>query len=203
MKNSNKNKTKRIRKNTNKTKKQKGNKIKIKGKNKTKRISVPKRYLPDVLTEYDKQKYKSELNMSRDKYKNGKYYTRKKLRSFKSKKSNHIKNAMKLYNVKKIRPSKELSKKTQCSLSSLQKIHEKGQGAYYSSGSRPNQTAHSWGYARLASAITGGPSSVIDNHLLEEGCKHTSKALLLSRKNKKINKNKIKQTKRLMMRVNK
>ena len=179
------------------------NKNKIKSKNKTKRISVPKRYLPDVLTKYDKQKYKSELNISRDKYKKGKYYTRRKLRSFKSKKSSHVKNAMKMYNVEKIHPTKELAKKTNCSLSSLQKIHEKGQGAYYSSGSRPNQTAHSWGYARLASAITGGPSSVIDNHLLEEGCKSTSRALKLSRKNKKMNKNKIKRTKRVKMRVKK
>ena len=39
---------------------------------------------------------------------------------------------------------------------------KKGQGAYYSSGSRPNQSAHSWGYARLASAITGGKSAAVD-----------------------------------------
>ena len=35
-------------------------------------------------------------------------------------------------------------------------IIKKGQGAYYSSGSRPNQTPHSWGYARLGSSISGG-----------------------------------------------
>jgi len=40
----------------------------------------------------------------------------------------------------------------------LQKIVNKGMGAYYSSGSRPNQTPASWGIARLASAITGGPA---------------------------------------------
>ena len=47
-------------------------------------------------------------------------------------------------------------------------------GAYHSSGSRPNQSKESWGYARLASAITGGPASKVDArslaHLLEEGC---------------------------------
>ena len=55
-------------------------------------------------------------------------------------------------------------------------------GAYYSSGSRPNQTAESWGIARLASAITSGKSAVIDYHLLEEGCKKNSKALKLAKK---------------------
>ena len=42
------------------------------------------------------------------------------------------------------------------------KIIDKGKGAYYSSGSRPNQTPESWGYARLASVILGGPSRKID-----------------------------------------
>ena len=53
---------------------------------------------------------------------------------------------------------------------------------HFSSGSRPNQTAESWGLARLASSITGAKASVIDNHILEEGCKKNSKALKLSRK---------------------
>jgi len=38
----------------------------------------------------------------------------------------------------------------------VKQIVKKGKGAYYSSGSRPNQIPHSWGYTRLASAITGG-----------------------------------------------
>tara|TARA_R100001463_G_scaffold43938_1_gene91440 strand:- start:58 stop:459 length:402 start_codon:yes stop_codon:yes gene_type:complete len=46
-----------------------------------------------------------------------------------------------------------------------QKIIAKGQGAYYSSGSRPNQTATSWGLARLASVILGGPSRKIDKDI--------------------------------------
>jgi hypothetical protein len=38
-------------------------------------------------------------------------------------------------------------------------------GAYYSSGSRPNQTPMSWGRARLASVIMGGPSRRIDKDI--------------------------------------
>ena len=115
-------------------------------------------------------------------YNKKKYHTRKKIKSFKSKKSSHIENAIKMYKIKKIRPSKELSKATKCSMASLRKIVSKGKGAYFSSGSRPNQTAHSWGYARLASAITGGKSSIVDFHVLEEGCKKNSKALTLAKK---------------------
>jgi len=59
---------------------------------------------------------------------------------------------------------------------------KKGEGAYYSSGSRPNQTAQSWGYARLASALTGGPSSVIDYHILRDGCASNSRPLKMARR---------------------
>ena len=75
-----------------------------------------------------------------------------------------------------------MSKKTGCKVSTLRKIVKKGMGAYYSSGSRPNQTAQSWGRARLASAITGGPSSKVDIHELKNGCSKKSKALRLAKK---------------------
>ena len=35
----------------------------------------------------------------------------------------------------------------------LKEVFEKGEGAYYSSGSRPNQTASSWAYGRLYAYI--------------------------------------------------
>ena len=74
-------------------------------------------------------------------------------------------------------------------METLEKIANKGRGAYYSSGSRPNQTAESWAMARLASAITGGNSSIVDYNLLESGCKKNSKALKMARKTcKKQNK---------------
>ena len=46
-----------------------------------------------------------------------------------------------------------------------EKIINKGRGAYFSSGSRPGQTAQSWGLARLASVIMGGPARKIDKDL--------------------------------------
>ena len=38
-------------------------------------------------------------------------------------------------------------------------------GAYYSSGSRPNQTAQSWGKARMYSYILGGPARRVDREI--------------------------------------
>jgi hypothetical protein len=46
-----------------------------------------------------------------------------------------------------------------------EKIILKGKGAYYSSGSRPNQTPFSWGYGRLASVIMNGPSRRLDKDI--------------------------------------
>jgi hypothetical protein len=88
-------------------------------------------------------------------YKLGKYYSRNPLKSFQSRKSDHIVRATKMYGVERILPNKELAQKTGCSVNALNQIVKKGEGAYYSSGSRPNQTARSWGLARLASSITG------------------------------------------------
>ena len=80
-----------------------------------------------------------------------------------------------LYNVDKIGANPELAKATGCSKKALAKIINKGEGAYYSSGSRPNQTAQSWGVARLASALTSGKAGAIDYTILNNGCKRGSK----------------------------
>ena len=80
------------------------------------------------------------LLKSRNLYKKNKYYTRDKLSSFKNKQSPHILKALKIYDIQSITPNAELAAKTGCKLSALKQIVKKGEGAYYSSGSRPNQT---------------------------------------------------------------
>jgi hypothetical protein len=144
------------------------------------------RYIPYRLTRKDKIKQSKMLKKSRKLYKKNIYYTRKPLKSYKSKTSNHILAARKIYGVEKIGATKELANKTGCSIESLEKIINKGEGAYFSSGSRPNQTAQSWGIARLASSITSGKAAAVDYNILEEGCKKNSKALKLAKKAKKI-----------------
>jgi len=149
-------------------------------------MNVPIKYLPKKLTKKDRKILKKELKKSRKGYKKGKYVTRKKVKSFKSKKSQHILNAERIYKLKNLAVNKELVKKTGCSSKSLNAIIKKGQGAYYSSGSRPNQTAHSWGVARLASSITAGKAAAVDFHILEEHCDKSKKAYKMGLKAKRI-----------------
>jgi hypothetical protein len=130
---------------------------------------IPKRYISPLSKKEKRIQTLSILKSKRD-YKKGIYKTRKQLKSYPNKKSSHIQNAKKMFHINSIVPSKELAKKTGCPISILEKIVQKGEGAYYSSGSRPNQTPQSWGYARLASTLTGGPAAKVDAHLLR-GCK--------------------------------
>jgi hypothetical protein len=152
---------------------------------KKRELKIPIRYLPNKLTKKDNKRQLSMLIKSRKQYKKGKYITRDKILSYKSKKSNHIINAQQLYNVSKIVPNKELAEKTGCKIEALTKIVNKGEGAYYSSGSRPNQTAKSWGLARLASAITAGKAAAIDYNIISEGCDHKKRAFILALKSRK------------------
>jgi exo-beta-1,3-glucanase (GH17 family) len=148
-------------------------------------MKINLRYLPLRLTRKDKFKQAKMLLKSRRLYKKGVYYTRKKVSSFKSKKSEHILKAEKMYHVDKIGATNELARATKCSKRALSEIIRKGEGAYYSSGSRPNQTAQSWGVARLASSITGGKAAAVDFSILEKGCKSNSKALTMAKKARK------------------
>lgn len=144
-----------------------------------------KRYLPDTLSRRDKTRQRKELTKSRKLYKQHKYYTRKAVKSFTSKPSKHLIRARKLYGVDNIKPTRELSKQTGCSLKGLRQIVRKGEGAYFSSGSRPNQTAQSWGRARLASSITGGNASAVDFHIINKECSHDKQAYRLAQKPRK------------------
>ena len=86
--------------------------------------------------------------------------------SFKSKRSGWVKKFEDKYKHKIT--DKDFIHKNIITKTGQEKIIMKGKGAYYSSGSRPNQTAFSWGYARLASVILGGPSRKIDKDIWEK-----------------------------------
>ncbi len=123
-----------------------------------------KRYYSN-LSKSNKAKQIRMILKSRRLYKIGKYFTRKKL-PYPSKVSPHIIKAQRLYRTK-IVPGKTLSQRTGCPVATLNQIVRKGQGAYYSSGSRPSQTPQSWARARLASAVTGGKAARVDFHLIK------------------------------------
>jgi hypothetical protein len=146
--------------------------------------SIALKYLPKQLTAKDKRLQKRMLLKSRRLYKQGRYYTRKRIQSYPTKESPHIQKARRLYGIETLVPSKALATATGCSLKAQKAIVRKGEGAYFSSGSRPSQTGQSWGYARLASALTGGKAAAVDYAILEEGCAPTGTAMRLARQAK-------------------
>ena len=132
--------------------------------------SYSKKYLPKSLSRKDKIKQKKELNKSRKDYRTKKfkqkYHSRPKLKSYKNKSSSWTQKFHKLYPLAK--SYSEISKATGIPKGALKAVVRKGKGAYYSSGSRPNQTAESWGKARMYSYILGGKTRKVDRHVTKE-----------------------------------
>lgn len=112
---------------------------------------IPKHYTAG-LSKKGKKKQISEIRKSQRLRKKGIYYTRKKIKGFKSKKSGHVLAFERKYGIK-ITNSAAVARKTGVSVEKQKAVLAKGRGAYYSSGSRPGQTPSSWAYARLASTL--------------------------------------------------
>ena len=120
------------------------------------------------LSKSDQAKQKAAIRKSRKDAKSGKYTTRPKLKSFKSKKSPHVVKALKKFDLDSMKNLRKISRKTGCSIASLKTILRKGRGAYYSQGSRPNTTPTQWARARLASVIMGGKARQVDKAIWEK-----------------------------------
>ena len=118
---------------------------------------IKPKYVPNTLTKKDKAKQIKSIKEKTD---------RPKLKSFQSKRSNWVEKFENKYGYK-INQKTKISKDI-ISMTGINKILDKGRGAYYSSGSRPNQTAQSWALARLASVILGGSARRIDKDIWEK-----------------------------------
>ena len=132
-----------------------------------------KKYIPKSLSDEDKKKQKKQLDKSKSDYKKGKFTERKKLKSFESKKSSFVKQVKdKLglpMNFEKVADKLTKTEKREKELlKGFEEIYKKGMGAYYSSGSRPNQTPESWGKSRVASVLVGGLSRKIDKKIVDK-----------------------------------
>lgn len=130
-------------------------------------------YIPKSLSEADKKKQKKQLEKSRQDYKKGKYTEREDLKSFKERPSSYVKEVKKKtglpMNFDKLADKlTRTDKREKQLLKGFEEIYQKGKGAYYSSGSRPNQTPESRGKARLASVLVGGPSRKIDKAIVKK-----------------------------------
>lgn len=151
---------------------------------------IPRRYAPRSLSRKDRKAQLKAIRRSQRAYKRGEYYQRPEVKSFRSKESKWVRAAKKTFGVDAIVPSKKLAKASGCTRKAMRKIVKKGEGAYYSAGSRPNQTGASWGRARLASALVGGPTARIDWHILKTGCKKNGKTRRLIRRTGVVSKRK-------------
>lgn len=140
----------------------KSNTIKLGGK---KKVNIPKKYTKG-LKKKDKVTQENDIKKAMKGYKKGKYIPRRKFKTFKNKPSTYTTKFKELYpNAKTL---KEISKVTGIPLKAIKEVKKKGMGAYYSSGSRPNQTAQSWGMARVYSYILGGKTRKPDQHITEK-----------------------------------
>ena len=137
-------------------------------------VEYSKKYVPKSLTKKDKEKQKKQLDKSTTDYKKGKYTKRDKVESFKSKKSPYVEQVKKKLDItsatttniaNKLSRNEERRKKIK---KGLELIKDKGEGAYFSSGSRPNQTPQSWGIGRYSSVLVGGPSRKIDKKIVDK-----------------------------------
>ena len=108
------------------------------------------KYVPQSLKNEDRKK---QIKSIRDKT------IRPKLDSFKSKRSEWVEKFEDKYGYKIT--NKKVYKDIITKKGAME-ILNKGKGAYFSSGSRPNQTPYSWAYSRLASVIMNGPARKVD-----------------------------------------
>jgi len=136
-------------------------------------MDYPKRYIPKSLSTEEKKKQKKQLDKSVKDYDKGKYTERKKLKSFKSRKSSNVVDVKEKLgvpmNFEKIAEKLSNNKKRQKQLiQGMEEICDKGKGAYYSSGSRPNQTPFSWCKGRVASVLVGGKSRALDKAIVDK-----------------------------------
>ena len=91
---------------------------------------------------------------------------RPKVKGFKSKRSSHVRNFEEKYGTKIT--DKAFITKNIISETGREMIIRKGKGAFFGSGSKPNQTPFSWGLARLASVIMNGPARKVDQKIWDE-----------------------------------
>jgi len=117
---------------------------------------IPKRYVADLKGD-DKKRQIESIREGKERPKDV---------DFESKRSTHVVAFEKKYG-KKISDYAWIDKNL-LKRAGIEKVLDKGRGAYFSSGSRPKQTAESWARARLASVLMGGPARKVDQKIWDD-----------------------------------
>ena len=110
-----------------------------------------KKYIPDSLSPADKKKQIKSIKDKTD---------RPVVKSSQPRRSSFVVRFEKKYGFP-ITDTASISKRI-LKREGINQILQKGMGAYYSSGSRPNVSKEQWAYARLASVIMGGKARQVD-----------------------------------------
>ena len=117
--------------------------------------NIPRRYVPKGLSKADKTKQIKSIREGKD---------RPKVK-FPKRRSKWTILAEKRFGAS---PSiRSISKSIGVPEKALREIVKKGEGAYYSSGSRPNVSAKQWGLARLYAVLFGSPARKVDKEIVE------------------------------------
>ena len=90
---------------------------------------------------------------------------RPQFKDVKTKRSSHVKKFEDKYGYKITDPR---VKREIISATGFNQIVKKGEGAYFSGGSRPNTNPRQWGLARVASVIMGGNARKVDKDIWEK-----------------------------------
>jgi hypothetical protein len=129
-------------------------------------IKINKKYVPLSLSQKDKEK---QIKSIKEQTK------RPLLKSYTSKRSTYTIKAKRYFGEGKTSKedisfilSKGDKKREREIKKGLDLIYDKGMKAYYTSGSRPNQTPQSWGMARVFSVLFGGKSREVDKKEVEK-----------------------------------
>jgi len=127
------------------------------GKDTKKERKIPKNYIPKSLSPSDKKKQEKSILQEKK---------RPKLKSFQSKRSSFVEQFENKYGYK-INNFSRINKEI-ITRAGINKIMAKGRAAYFTSGSRPNQTSESWALARLASVIMNGGARKVDQKIWDK-----------------------------------
>lgn len=119
-------------------------------------MPLPRRYAPRSLSPRDRRAQLRSIAEGTD---------RPKLRSFTSRRSRWVRR-FEAAHARKITDVRWIARHL-LAREGIEGVLRKGMAAYYTSGSRPNQTKESWAYARLASVLMGGPARRVDRALWE------------------------------------
>ena len=140
--------------------------------------NIPKRYLPDTLSKADRQKQIKSIFEKTD---------RPKVKAPKRKRKWTLafdkEYGKEIDKLKGGRSKRNIAKVSGIPFKAIDEVYKKAEGAFYSSGSRPNQSATSWVLGRSYAYIMGGEAvRRLDNHITK---KHKVKFKIKTIKTKK------------------